>query len=423
MPFALEEYKKTKIDYSIFERARRNKPTNRERITNYLLDDCIYLHELITGFREIVGAKDTIGSAAFYQMRQLGIEIQSLNETHDDMFRPYFFGGRVQAFEKGLINGPLQYLDINSAYPYAMRSDHAHGPNYKHTARIPRSRERLQQSFIHGIFESRGALPVRENDGGIGFPISNELEAFATGWEISAGLETKTLRVLKVHDVWTPQTTINFSSYVDRFFALRATAKKAGDEVKRIAYKYLLNSGFGKFAQNPRDFREYVLAPFGKAVKGYEWENDFGAVTLWSKPSYVGRGFFDVCTASSITGFERANLWRGVCASKGVAYIDTDAMFCRSSTVKLGEKLGEWKKEGGENNFVKRMAIAGKKLYGIEWAKKVEGESHKIASKGARLDWSDLLALCKGKTIKWTNEAPTFSINGAHFITRDIRAT
>lgn len=424
IPFALEEYKKTKIDYATFERHRREK--NRNSIISYLVDDCRYLLDLLVGFRDVVGNKDTIGSAAFQQMRSLGIEIQSLNETHDDMFRPYFFGGRVQAFEKGLIHGPLSYFDINSAYPFAMRQDHPHGAHYRNVRKIPAG-GLLGRSFVSATVRSKGAIPLRNKDGTLSFP-SGEFDANVTGWEIAAGLETQTLEILKIKDIWVPHDTINFSVYVDTFFRLRQEAKKSGDEVKRLAYKYLLNSGYGKFAQNPRDFKEYVLAEYGKNVPGFDWENDFGAISLWSRPSYRGWGFFDVATGASITGYVRAMLWRAICRSRGVVYCDTDAMICRSSRITEGDALGQWKREGGEGNYVRRAAIAGKKLYGLEWNTPIvmpDGtkERHKIASKGARLQWRDLLELCRGSTITWTNDAPTFSINGAHFLTRDIRAT
>jgi hypothetical protein len=417
MPFALEEFRKTPIDYAIFEKRRRESPRNRELITNYLIDDCRDLLELVTGFRAIVGDRDTIGSAAFLQMRELGIEIKSMNETHDAMFRPFYFGGRVQAFEKGILNGPFKYLDINSAYPFAMLESHAHGSEYAHGKKLP-PKKLLGNCFVRCIARSRGALPLRAEDGSLSFPVA-ETEYHATGWEILAGIETGTLDVRQVLDVWMPQSFISFKDYVSHFFALRQQAKNSGDKIKRLAYKYLLNSGYGKFAQNPRDFREYRLAPYGKNVPGFDWETDFGDISLWSKPSYKGFGFFDVATGASITGYVRAMLWKAVCRSKRVLYIDTDAMLCAQSSVPMGDALGAWKLEG----IAKRAAIAGKKLYGIEWQKPQDGETHRIASKGARLSWSDLLQLCKGEAIIWENDAPTFSIAGAHFVKRRIAAT
>lgn len=420
MPFALEEYRKTKIDYSIFERGQRNKPRNRRRITSYLIDDCAFLLELLTGFKKIVGNRDTIGSAAFNQMRRLGIRIESMNESHDSMFRPYFFGGRVEAFRKGIFNGPFQFFDINSAYPFAMLTPHAHGAEYRHGLRLPHV-SRLGSQFIRCVADSRGALPLRTKNGGLSFPHS-EQEFCATGWEIKAGIETNTLRVRKVLDVWTPVDAIRLSAFVDNVFPMKAAAKKAGDKIGYLAYKYLGNSGYGKFAQNPREFKEYRLAPFGVAVRGFEWVTDFGGVSLWQRSSYFGFGYFDVATGASITGYVRAMLWRAINASRDVYYVDTDSMICKSTRVKVGGALGQWKREG-DGAHIEKLAIAGKKLYGVKWSRKVDGTRYKIASKGARLEWSEILDLCNGKSIIWTNDAPTFGVTGAEFLTRTINAT
>lgn len=412
MPFPLAEFKKTPIEYAKFEKEVRD--LHRAEICAYMHDDCRDLLELLTGFKTVVGEKETIGSAAFAQMRKLGVDILRLNEQHDELLRPYFFGGRVEAFQKGKFNGRYLYLDVNSAYPYAMRFRHPHGAGYMRGGKLPFI-SALGPNFARIVARSRGALPMRAGDGSLRFPHESG-EFYATGWEIRAGIETGTLDVLECLDFWEPEEYICFDKYVDTFFELRQKAKEAGDEIHRLAYKYLLNSGYGKFAQNPRDFKEYKLAPFGEYVTGYDWESDFGAISLWSKPNYDGSGFFDVATSASITGFQRAVLWRGICASRGTLYCDTDAILCESSKVAQGPKLGEWKLEG----IAEEIIIAGKKLYGLRWENK---EEFKIASKGARLSYKELLSLADGESVEWTNPAPTFGLKGAHFISRRINAT
>jgi len=420
MPFALEEYKKTKIDYLIFEQRRRNAPHNRSRIEKYLVDDCRYLRELLLGFQNVIGEKDTIGSAAFEQMRLSRLNIISTNEQHDAMFREFYFGGRVEAFQKGEFNGPFQYLDINSAYPYAMLFNHASGTDYyHHGAKLP-CPSILQTSFVRCIANSNKALPLRDDSGGLSFPAIYNAEFYATGWEILAGLETKTLEIVKVIDIWMPRNFINFRDYVKKFYALRSMAKINGDAVQRLAYKYLLNSGYGKFAQNPREFKRYKIRPYGKnGPKGYDWECDYGAISFWQQSSYNGWGFYDVATGASITGFVRAYWWRAACHAKGLLYGDTDQMICKSADVPRGEKLGQWKLEG----ICEKVIIAGKKLYGVKWEMPVNGEKYKITSKGARLTWSELRSIARGEVIEWRNAAPTFSLSGAHFIHRNIRGT
>ena len=59
MPFPLAAYRKTKIDYKLFEENRREK--HKDKIISYLIDDCRDLFNLITGFKNIVGNKLTSG--------------------------------------------------------------------------------------------------------------------------------------------------------------------------------------------------------------------------------------------------------------------------------------------------------------------------------------------------------------------------
>ena len=433
MPFPLDEFKKEKIDYDIFHRYRRNAPRNRKRITDYLVSDCANLLTLVTGFREIVGPKDTIGSAAFHQMKELGVKIEHCGESHDDTFRPYYFGGRVQAFSKGIHNGTYKYFDINSAYPRAMLERHAHGADYVRSTTLPKLHE-MGACFIRCIARSRGALPLRATEDSdfdtLAFPADGlAREYFATGWEIAAGLKTRTIEIEEVLEVWRPERFIDFRAFVETFYARRLNAKKNGDEIGRLAYKYLLNSGYGKFAQNPREFKEWSLAPYGEAVKGFEWECDFGSVSLWSRKVYRGGriperfAFYDVATGASITGWVRAYLWTSICSARGVLYCDTDAIICKGANLPMGDALGEWKLEG----IAKTVAVAGKKLYGLEWQKSSDpakqGERYRVASKGARLTFRDIVSLCRGKTIGWKNENPTFSLGNIHYIAREIRAT
>lgn len=440
MPFALAAYQKTRIDYKKFEKNKRTK--YRDEITKYLVDDCRDLLALYNGFRAVVGPKDTIGAAAFYQIRKLGIEIISANETHDDMFRPYYYGGRVQAFKTGVFHGHFKYLDINSAYSYAMLTKHPHGTDYLYGKSVSKIRG---QNFYRISAISKGALPHRAEDGSLNFPNGDEMEFTVTGWELLAALDTKSVHISKVLEVWKPQNLVSFAPFVNMVFPLKAKAKANGDRISELAYKFESNAPYGKFAQNPRDFKDYILAPYGvdpnprKEPDLWTWESDFGGLSLWWKSSYNGIGFYDVCTAASITGYVRAYWWRAYNLSKGVLYGDTDAMICESSRVRTGKGLGEWKLEGSPY----LVAIGGKKLYAVRShtpdfechfsdcykdhchnpGAKNCGKYVKIASKGARLTFAEMLDLCRGKTIKWANAAPTFSLQGPHFVERNLTST
>jgi len=413
MPFALEEYKKTAIDYKIFEEDKRDIPKNREKIEKYLHDDCRFLFELITGFKEVVGPKPTIGAAAFWTMKEHGIKIEKQSEAHDDTFRPFYFGGRVEAIQPGIHRGKFHIYDINSAYPFAMMASHPYGKTYFRGSKLPK-KPGAHFLVIRAI--SRGALPLRGKHGELLFPCDNVVRVYhATGWEVAAGLETGTLDIIEVLECLTPQKHINFKLWVTHYFKLRNKAKDDGDKIKRLAYKYLLNSGYGKWAQNPREFKSYELARYGENVEGYTPVQDFGGITLWECPDPSDHGYYDVAVGASITGFVRAMLWRAINASHNVLYCDTDSIICQRSAVEKGDKLGQWKLEMSAT----KVSIAGKKLYAA-----TNGEETKKASKGARLETREIEQIAGGKEITWENIAPSFSATKKpSFVKRRINRT
>jgi hypothetical protein len=414
IPVPLAAYKKTVIDYRLFEQEKRDK--HKQKILDYLFDDCHDLLELLTGFRAIVGQDIyTVGAAAFRAIKDLGYRIENGNAAHDSKFRPWFFGGRVEARQIGEFKGPWEYVDINSAYPFAMMHEHPHGFNYAHGYELPTE---AGPWFARATFISKGALPVRAEDGVLFYPDDDYArEYYATGWEIVAGLETGTLKILEVMEVWEPTKTRKFDRFVEKFWKERQAAKKRKDKIAEIAYKLVLNSGYGKWAQNPEHFKMYRISEIG-TDPGEPWDfcDDIGGdVSLWEKQAPQGDwGYYDVAVAASVTGFVRAMLWRAMCASDQVIYCDTDSMLAQSANVPLGDKLGQWKLVGAAKN----AAIAGKKLYTLDM---LDGETL-TASKGAQLTSHEVKRVSHGEMVTWKSEAPAFHpTTGARFTIREIR--
>ncbi len=402
IPIPLAAYKKTPIDYRKFERRRRDK--NRDEITRYLIDDCRDLLDLLTGFRAVVGEKVfTVGAAAFKSIKECGYKIETGNERHDAIFRPYFFGGRCEVMMPGVTRGPLEYVDINSAYPFAMLSQHPVGVTPADWVERDDMPDTAGPWFARIRAVSNGCLPARGEDGILDYHHDNTpREYHATGWEVVAGIETGTLRVLEVVQCWEPVRTRDFSVYVKKHWKNRQTAKKTGDKVKEIAYKFLLNSGYGKWAQNPANFKKWKLTEFDE-YGGDDWvhQTDIGERSIWCAPaSSGGNGYYNVAVAASITGYVRAMLWRAICASDGVIYCDTDSMVCRRARVPRGDKLGEWKLVGK----VKRAVIAGRKMYALSMA---DGERI-TASKGVKLTGAQIERVANGEAVKWEGDAPSF---------------
>lgn len=426
IPFALDKYKKTKIDYDIFESDVRNHKANKTAILNYLHDDCVYTLELIQGFRKHTKGALTVGSAAFASMRKLGIQIEKNTEWHDERMRPYFFGGRVQVFKPGIIQEPVHVLDINSAYPFAMLAEHAHGKGYLES----KNGKIMNQSFVRISAESVGVFPFRnQKTKRLEFPDDGEVREFlTTGWEFNMAKKCRLLKAHSILSVLSSQKTINFKKFVEHHVDERNKAKHAHDTINDLAHKTLANSGYGKLALNPRDFEDYEIAEIGDnapKLRGFKFEDDItDDLALWVKSSYTGDGFYDVATAASITGYVRAMLMEKIYMERKlhntVYYCDTDcAMVSGYHSMAPNTKLGAWKYEG----LAHSGAFAGKKLYALRGV--FGDKKEKKASKGANLTYAQIMRVARGESVGWKNRAPNFklgvSTENAKFVKRTIK--
>lgn len=421
IPFALEQYKKTKISYKLFEKNVRLK--YKTKIVNYMIDDCRNLLSLLNVFHATIKKKLTIGSAAIQSMKDLGVILDRQNKKHDEIFREFYLGGRVQCFKRGHFKKKAVMIDINSAYNHAMLSDHPHGDRYK-TSRKIFEKNGAWFGVITAV--SRGALPVR-NKYDLDFPDDDEeRKYYATGHEILTGLKTNTLEIKKVHRIYIPEKTINFIPFVEYHYQKRLEASAVGDEIKKLVHKYCGNSGYGKLATNPEKFYDWVIADIGVNVENYEggvgfkWYSDVCGKSFWRRKvseEQKEKSYFDVATGASITGLVRSYLWQAINTVTTPYYCDTDGLICgHTNNLKLGTELGAWKTE----MFINEMWIIGKKIYALSGTKNNK-KFRKHACKGARLRFSDIKKIYEKGVVIWKNPAPTFSIHkGVEFIKRKI---
>lgn len=399
----------------------------REEIQSYRRQDNKALYDMVKAFIAEYGSGLTISGRAFNELKKVGITPPKGNETFDSKLRPFYYGGRVQCFETGILNGSFKIVDINSAYPFAMLSAHWWGLEHLTTSKLPKDRTRLGASFIELECFSNGALPVRKKGGGIEFPTGKGFFR-VSGWEYLAGIDLGLISEINIIKTFVPHSIRDFSPFVNKFYLKKLAAEKAGDSEGRLFAKLFLNSSYGRFAINPRKFREHKLLPLGEQpeLEDDENANDWELVALMDD---VGMGvwersvdpeeweFFNVATAASITGYVRAYLLRAIAKVTRPLYCDTDSIICEEiGELPLGQQLGDWSLDAEGD----RVAIAGKKLYAFRTLK----GDHKIASKGVRLAASEIEAIANGKTVNWKNVAPSFSLKSTpKFIERNIRKT
>ena len=446
-PFALSTItnQKIDIDYEKFEVEHREK--HKKEILSYLKNDCVILYSALEKFREEYGDKLTIASCAMQKLDQ----IRKISDERDgrihkkllrgsqkmhDYYRPYYFGGRTQALRYGIFEGDFKYIDINSAYPFAM-SAFCHPKNYENIIVAESGDdldlELLEHSFVRILAISKGALCVRKDDGGVYFPDDEKIrEYFTTGYELAVALKHKRVKIVKILRQSYFFDRENYSDYVSYFYNMKKSCKEQGDHFGTMSAKLMLNSAYGKFGFDPRNYKklkmvkkdsEDIIEHLSRNNENWgisnETINDYAMLERDMRDEYIKFGYYCIATAISITGKVRSIMLDALCSVENPIYCDTDSIICEKiGELKIGKDLGEW---DFENEGIKKLAVAGKKLYGYETKK---GDKKVMAKGASSLDFGDLMKIASGEEIINKRDAPTFSKMGSHrFISRKIRKT
>lgn len=422
-------------DFSIFEADQRDIPANREVIRERVRTDCIYLFRMLEKFISEFGLHLTQAGASMHAWSAISsISPPKTNREFYQRFYPFYFGGRVECFQPGIIERPFKAVDKNSAYSHAMIHRHPWGeiPDEHYT--LPVGRSAIERSFITLESNATGAFPFRERDGSLGFPADGTGRIFhVTGWEYLAALETGTLHKHSIHSVLRLPASIDFRSYMDYFYRMKTDAKASGDKARYEFAKRFLNSLYGKFGSDPEDYDEFtIVSPrFIEAAcdaDGYQFCAELGPWALLSRDLPEERQhYYNVAVAASVTGFVRADMWRAIRSVRDCIYVDTDCLHCSDTgNLKLDEnELGAWKVEA-TCDF---GAYAGKKLYAVrtspDWQNAHPHDKiWKVASKGVRLTHEEIIAVASGADYTTLPEVPQYSVkNGIRFQPRTVRRT
>ena len=444
LPIPLAAYQKDEIDYNIFKKGVRDKHENMTKIRDYLRGDCRYTYELVSAFVERHGQPLTQAGASMKAYQKMtGKEVPKSSADYYDDFKKYYYGGRVQCFERGVKDCDFEVFDINSAYPYAMLSQH---PDELFCMRaVPDDLEAWAFEHPSGVVAldcvSKGALPWRKDVGEkIQYPDDNQVRRYyVTAHELVVAFRHKKLSKIKVRRCWYWPSTDDFRSYILPLYQERQEAKARGDDAANILAKLGMNSLYGKFAADSRKYKAYKIFEeddMAALVLGEcEAENEKRKYTMAGHlgPWLVGQAdlyeaeqrFYNVATALSITGYVRAMLFDAICKSERVLYCDTDSLAIQGAhDLDLGGELGQWESEG----LFDRYAIAGRKLYAFRYAEDTPDGKHKkgswkVRSKGVRLAAYELEKIAKGGEVNYKFDAPTYSVKrGITFTDRTIRA-
>ncbi len=454
IPERLANWQKDSFDYAKLKRNVRHKW--RAEIIRYCINDCRYLLDIVKKFIGDYGLKLSIGQAAQSVLRE-SYKVERMGEQSDAFLRNYFFGGRVECLRgRGWFGGILRGLgyalyDVNSMYPDRMAAcRHPIGNSFNVRSGAPTD----ETIFLELTCRNFGALVKRGEDG--------EVTAdFASGtfrttiWEYQTALKYGLIENVKIKWCIDFPLRSDFSLFINPLYEKRQATKRAlklltpgshefNDKKKDdIFYKLILNNAYGKFAQNPRRFKEcHITDPEERPsedndiqqqlVDAGREKSSWGVLPtfeckdywIWERPQKFHR-FNNVATAASITGAARAKLMEAIHLAIDPIYCDTDSVICRGMAgMDLHEeRLGAWKKEYD----LDEVLIAGKKLYACKVAGLPDGHKDriKVRSKGvAGLTWEKLERMIADEVVTMVNPAPTMNKRGDQFyMRRNVRAT
>lgn len=461
IPEKLAAYQKEAFDYEKMRKHRRH--VHRDEIIAYLLSDCRYLLDIVKTFIANFGLKLSIGQAAMYELKR-HYQPKNISQNWDAYLRQFFFGGRVECLRgRGQFIGDYKLYDVNSLYPYVMANfEHPIGDAFDCQIRFGKPSDKT--IFLDIDCVNNGAL-VGRNDNNETTATIRRGRFMTTIWEYNIAMKHKLISDVRFNYVVDCGLRTNFNKFVLPLYEKRLTTKAELARMKKsglegsaayvdmkkddIFYKLLLNNAYGKFAQNPRHFKEHFLtdpnerppdswfASMKTLPEADRWAHEFPRFEcddywIWDKPA-PGLHFNNVGTAASITGAARAVLLDALMQSTDPIYCDTDSIICRALDGVHIDKiaLGAWDLE---DEFSK-VVINGKKLYSV-WHKQERrrtpeelafglASEYTVKSKGAsRITWHEMLAMLDGETVTKVNRAPTLTRYGEQFyMTRAIKAT
>jgi len=423
LPMALKKLgAKIEIDLNKHEDHCREK--HKAEIIRYCLQDCVVLLEAVQNFYRMAGRRRlTIASQASAELRAIYPYLPKLNETHHKEFSPFFFGGRVQALQKGIIKGNFKLYDVNSMYPHVMATyHHPYGDSYTvkdyHVKNLPED----GSGFFVGVCDSNAAFPIRQKNKSTPYVIGRNLDVKITIHELHAALDVGAVKNVR-GKLLLPTNKTKFDKFILPHFASRKKAKAVGDAGADLYHKLIPNSSYGRFAMSPDGREETYYAEKGEDISELKMQGfTVKDIDMQAERFILSRDvsrpwafYEDVATGASITGAARAELMRGIYHAKNPLYCDTDSIMCEELDCRIGQELGEWKHECSFDT----AAIAGKKMYALIEKKRIV----KQASKGVRACASEIYMVADGDEIEIFNDAPVMRLKETRFMSRKIRMT
>lgn len=268
------------------------------------------------------------GALASYVNKQHGIK-NAMAITPDpvrEAARYAYAGGRFEIFKLGRVSGDIYSLDINSAYPHAIRQL----PNLTtgEWRRVGRTTKIVKFGVYHVrllaqkgdsfLADRPGPLFHRDKMGNISFPW--QLDGWYWSPEVRNILKWLPPNRYEIVEGWeyvnwrTADDLVSYPfGWVSDMYDRRKLWKKQGN-ASQLALKLCMNSLYGKMAQRVGWNEEKRTAPTWHQLEWAGWVTSFCRAMLWDLVQLVG--------------------------SENVIAIETDGLYCTVSPTTVNQRRG-----------------------------------------------------------------------------------
>ena len=261
-----------------------NEMNIKQYVNQYLINDCISLHEILLMFNDIIynaykfTIYETLTNAGIarkvFLTKYYKDNIYYLSKITDYNLRKYYYGGRNECFSLKKIEGKIYYVDYTSLYPHVMHK-------YKYpTGEIniinEPSVENINEYFgfidckFRHIHKNCRPLHAVVNNNKLTFShFDNWERSILSSEEIKYSIENNLgyeYEFIKVYNYETKEYI--FKEMITDLFKMKFEAEKSGNAGLRQIAKIIANSSYGFFGINYRERTQSKIERIDNSEEG-----------------------------------------------------------------------------------------------------------------------------------------------------------
>ncbi len=350
----------------------------------------------------------TLPAMAFNAWRHRFMRERPLVVADEDLStleRSAYYGGRVECFRLGHVEGKIYRLDINSSYPFQMRY-HPFPLEVVERGRamdIHRWQSIKRDWLIIAECAIETNVPIYPKRIGrkLVFPVGRFWTTLCTP-ELNEALRRGHLRAIGRYAIYKPAYL--FRDYVEELYQLRMKYRREGNRAFEWMMKLMMNSLYGKFGQKAFRWEEchddFINPPREFYARCLGADDVLHHVVLFGKVYHrisEGEGVESIpAIAAHVTAYGRKHLWQLMekAGLEHVVYVDTDSLFVDEVGFRRlqgdvdASMLGKLKLEGETDHLV----LHGLKDYEFGEETKIKGVRKSARALGASVYIQDQFA-------------------------------